>query len=160
MSLWSWAVRAYARPGAAQACLAMQDDNGQNVPLLLAAAWAADEGRVLPLDASVALTLDWETAVVGPLRGVRRELKVARTDVADQPREALRERVKAVELEAERILLDALEALAGPVGSTKAAPEPALSETAAAWAGLREISAPPAADIKNLTALICYDAPA
>jgi uncharacterized protein (TIGR02444 family) len=38
---WEWALDAYARPGVAEACLELQDVHGQNVPLLLWAAWAA-----------------------------------------------------------------------------------------------------------------------
>ena len=45
MSLWDWAVAAYSAEGVAEACLELQDSAGQNIPLLLWAAWCAAEGR-------------------------------------------------------------------------------------------------------------------
>ena len=45
MSLWDWALTAYAADGVADACLELQEAAGQNVPLLLWAAWCAAEGR-------------------------------------------------------------------------------------------------------------------
>ena len=47
MTFWPWALQAYARDGAAEACLQMQDRHGQSVPYLLWAAWAAQTGRAL-----------------------------------------------------------------------------------------------------------------
>ena len=43
--LWGWAASAYAAPGVSDVCLELQDAAGQNVPLLLWAAWAARTGR-------------------------------------------------------------------------------------------------------------------
>ncbi len=114
---WDWAVAVYARPGVAEACLELQDTYGQNVPLLLWAAWRGGD-----VAAAVAMARQWEGEIAAPLRGVRRRLK-GRSDA-----EALRERVKAVELEAERTLMAALEAVAGRVPD-----EGALATAAAAW---------------------------
>lgn len=130
---WDWAVAAYARPGVAEACLDLQDAHGQNVPLLLWAIWRGGD-----VDAAVALARSWEDEVIGPLRGVRRRLK-ARADA-----EALRQKVKAVELEAERNLMSALEAFAG-VGLD----DKALGIVATAWGG-----APPVEALNRLRALI------
>ena len=44
MRLWDWAVAAYGADGVADACLELQDAAGQNVPLLLWAAWTARTG--------------------------------------------------------------------------------------------------------------------
>ena len=154
MSLWTWAVAAYGRPSAAEACLHLQDHHGANVPLLLAAAWAASEGRGLDPAAAVALTHDFEHDVVGLLRAVRRGLKSARSGVQDGAREALRTSVKAVELEAERVLLDALEGLAGPPRGADANVTQALAVMAAAWAKAGDFSSPPAGEIKNLASLL------
>ncbi len=152
MGLWDWALTAYARSGAAAACLSMQDAHGQNIPLLLAAAWAADQGRTLDLDPAVTLTRAWEADVVAPLRAARRGLKLSRPPIASSSREALRETVKAVELEAERLLLSALERRAWPGEPAPVAL--ALSAAAAAWAGAKN-SPPPSDDIAALaTALL------
>lgn len=151
MGLWDWAVAAYGRPGVAPACLDLQDRFEQNVPLLLAAAWSAAQGRTLDLDAAVALTRAWEADVVAPLRAARRGLKIAHRPIPDAGREALRETVKAVELESERLLLAALETLAWP---GQAAPlEPALGRAAAAWATAKN-SAPPTREVAVLAAAL------
>ena len=114
-AFWDWALAVYAREEAAEACLKLQDAHGQNVPLILWAVWAAREARA-PGDAAVAeaarLARRWETAAVAPLRAVRRELKQDVEGVPAAERIAFRDHVKAVELEAERLLMRNLELLA------------------------------------------------
>lgn len=107
MSLWDWAVDAYAAPGVAEACLALQDSHGQNTCFLLWAAWsgAADPGL---LSHAAETAQIWEADVVGPLRRARRALKASTPPVADAAREAVRQEVKAAELHAEKALLEAL----------------------------------------------------
>jgi uncharacterized protein (TIGR02444 family) len=112
--LWDWAVRAYASDGVSEACLHLQDAAGQNVPLLLWAAWAARTGRspdADTLEAACDIARAWQETAIAPLRSVRRALKSRNPDLEDADREAVRAQVKAVELEAERRLLAALEAL-------------------------------------------------
>lgn len=112
MAVWEWALEAYGRDGVAEACLALQDAHGQNVPFLLWAVWAeaADPG-LLRQAAEVARA--WDAVAVAPLRAVRRDLKTRRPPVDDGAREALREDVKAAELRAERCLLETLAAQTG-----------------------------------------------
>jgi uncharacterized protein (TIGR02444 family) len=138
MRFWTWALEAYARPGAAQACLDLQDRHGQCVPYLLWAAWAAREGRRLDrrtLDAGADLAARWEAAAVGPLRAARRAMKPEVAGVADAAREALRAEVKALELQAEQLLIETLEALAPDAGPEVQPLVAALSAAAAAWPG-------------------------
>lgn len=151
MGLWDWAVRAYGRPGVAPACLHLQDAHGQNAPLLLAAAWAAAEGRTLDLDAAVGLARAWEADVVGPLRAARRGLKMSHSPIPDAGRETLRETVKAVELESERLLLAALETLAWPGDPAEIGA--ALDRAARAWAQMK-FSAPPPDEVAALAAAL------
>ena len=128
MRLWDWAVAAYGADGVADACLELQDAAGQNVPLLLWAAWCAAEGRTPDEDALEAAgdtARAWQETAIAPLRAVRRALKPRAPDLDDEAREAVRAQVKAVELEAERRLLTALEALA-PAPSTRPQPPIAL----------------------------------
>lgn len=117
MNLWDCSLAAYASPGVADACLHLQDAHEQSVPLLLWAAWIAETGR-RPDDETIEAACDtaraWSDAAVTPLRAVRRTLKAPIPDLDDAAREAVREGVKALELEAERHLLAALEALAPP----------------------------------------------
>lgn len=136
MTLWDWAVAAYAAEGVAGACLALQDHHDQNVPLLLWAAWTASTGRrpdAETLEAACDTARAWDGVAVAPLRAVRRTLKAPIPDLDDAAREAIRGQVKAVELSAERRLLEALEALSpAPSGPARPALE-ALTATARAW---------------------------
>ena len=136
MSLWDWALEAYARPGVAEACLELQDHHGQSVPYLLWAAWAAQDGVTLPaaeLAAGAWLARAWDEAAVSPLRQVRRRLKTPMSGMPDDPREAARAQVKAAELAAEHALMLALEAMT-PAGGGEAGPLlQALVEASAAW---------------------------
>jgi uncharacterized protein (TIGR02444 family) len=136
MSLWDWAVTAYAAPGVSEACLELQDAHGQSVPLLLWAAWTAREGRPLDedaVDAACDTARIWDEIAIAPLRAVRRRLKTRTPDMDDAAREAVREQVKAVELDSERRLLLALEGVApAKAGSPRDALK-AMSVVARAW---------------------------
>lgn len=139
MNLWAWALATYPRPDVEAACLALQDDHEVNVCYLLWAAWGEAERHALDLSAGAVLAQAWEDDVAAQLRYARRHLKPARPGVADEAREALRGEVKRLELAAERLLLESLEALppgAGPVTLVKAA---------AAWP-----SPPPASAVDRL----------
>ncbi len=136
MSLWDWALTAYAAEGVADACLELQDAAGQNVPLLLWAAWCAAEGRVPDEDALEAAgdtARAWQDTAIAPLRAVRRALKPRAPDLDDADREAVRAQVKAVELEAERRLLAALEALAPAPSDPPQPPITTLAAVARVW---------------------------
>lgn len=138
MSLWDWAVRAYAAPGVSEACLALQDRDDQNVCLLLYAAWCGRTGRALDaeaVEAAVDTARAWSETAIAPLRRIRRDLKTRRPDMDDLAREAVRDKVKAVELDAERRLLEALETLAPAASEKPVAPLVALVAVARAWGG-------------------------
>ena len=134
--LWDWAVRAYASDGVGEACLHLQDAAGQNVPLLLWAAWTARTGRnpdADTLEAACDVARAWQDTAIAALREVRRTLKGRNPDLEDADREAVRAQVKAVELEAERRLLAALEGLTpAPQGAPRPVLE-ALIATARQW---------------------------
>lgn len=136
MSLWDWAIAAYAAEGLAEACLDLQDRCGQNTALLLWAGWTAVTGRALDeetIEAAVDTARAWERSATAPLRAVRRTLKTRIPDIGDADREAVREAVKALELDTERRLLKALEALAPEVGGAKHSPLEALVSVARVW---------------------------
>jgi uncharacterized protein (TIGR02444 family) len=115
-SLWHFALAVYSGPNVADACLALQDHYGCDVNLLLFAAWlsAIHEHRLLPGEMSEAASAvrDWHGQVVRPLRSVRRRLKSGPPPAPGAACEALRGRIKSVEIEAERLELDVLENLA------------------------------------------------
>jgi len=128
--LWDWTLAAYAQPGVADACLRLQDQHGQNTSLLLWAVWAetADPDR---LARAVDVARRWEALALSPIRAVRRALKPAFEGIGDSPREGLREDVKAAELRAERVLMEALEAMTPGRGGAPALT--ALQAAARAW---------------------------
>jgi len=138
MSLWDWAVAAYARPGVSDACLELQDAGGQNVCLLLWAAWAVQTGQALDGDAradACDIARAWEDAAVAPLRAVRRRLKGRILDMDDAARQAVRDQVKAVELSAERHLLAALETASHPADGPATSLSDALAAVCRDWSG-------------------------
>ena len=130
MGLWDWALRAYARDGVPQACLALQDAHGQNTSLLLWAVWA-ETADAAQLARAAALTREWDALALSPIRAVRRALKAPFPGVQDGARETLREDVKAVELRTERVLMEALEAMTEGRGGAHALD--ALEAASRAW---------------------------
>jgi len=136
MSLWDWSVRVWAVEAVQVAGLDLQDAQGQNLPLLLWAAWCAQTGRAPDADdieAACDTARVWQETTVAPLRAIRRTLKTRTPDLDDADREAVRAQVKAIELDAERRLLAALEALApAPSGQPKPV-LPALIAVAREW---------------------------
>lgn len=134
--LWDWALVAYRADGVAEACLSLQDANGQNVPLLLWAAWAVSTGRALDedtIEAGCDAARAWDRVVVTPLRAMRRTLKLPVPDIDDAARLTLRDQVKAVELAAERHLLAGLEALVPTVVGATRPPIEGLVAVARVW---------------------------
>ncbi|WDU62446.1 TIGR02444 family protein [Pseudomonas poae] len=130
--LWSFALSTYARSGCKAACLRLQEQ-GADVCLLLCGAWLEQRG-VAPtperIQALKQLAGPWQTQVVDPLRQVRTRWRAMAQQ--DASLAALRERVKALELEAERELLARLEALAQAWPTGEVANQPAWLEGLAA----------------------------
>ena len=110
--LWSFALSIYARPGVEAACLRLQEQSA-DVCLLLCGAWLEQRGVAYTperVQALQQLARPWRVQVVEPLRQVRGQWRAMAQQ--DAQLASLRERVKALELEAERELLTRLEALA------------------------------------------------
>jgi uncharacterized protein (TIGR02444 family) len=141
-SLWRFAVAMYGRPGIGDLCLDLQDRHGIDVPLLLWAAWCG-AARGLPLDAAALDRVDaavggWRRDVVRPLRAVRRRLRHGPAPLAPTVESAaLRDRVKALELEAERLQLRALALHPADPPSAGTAAAVAMTPSAALDANLR-----------------------
>lgn len=111
-SLWDFSVTLYAQPGVAERCLQLQDERGADVCLLLAALWlerrgvAAAPERVAALER---LATPWQAQVTAPLRQLRRAWKTPAA--ADSGLAELRRQLAALELQAERLLLERMETL-------------------------------------------------
>jgi uncharacterized protein (TIGR02444 family) len=123
-SFWEFSLRIYARREVPPACLALQDEGGADVNLVLFLLYLADCGRMLD-DAQVAAldeaTRVWREQVVKPLRGVRRLLKDDIGAFATDATAPLRSDVKRIELAAEKLQQFTLEALAPPDSAGAAA---------------------------------------
>jgi uncharacterized protein (TIGR02444 family) len=149
-ALWPYALEIYGRPGVEPLMLELQDAHGQCVPYLIWALWLATNGRRADdgaLEAGAALARAWQAAAIRPLRELRRSLK-APANPAAAARERLRGGVQALELEAERMLLQMLEDASPAIGGAAKAMRASLGEAAAAWGG-----DPPAALLDRLVAL-------
>jgi uncharacterized protein (TIGR02444 family) len=110
-SFWTFSLKVYAEQAVADVCLNLQDQFDVDVNVLLFMLWSADKGRRISLREIrdiIALVTPWQIQVVRPLRLARRSLKTPPSDWPDQEIAALRQRVKADELEAERLQQQAL----------------------------------------------------
>lgn len=110
-SFWTFSLKVYAEQAVADVCLNLQDRFDADVNVLLFMLWCADQGRRVSrqeIGAIIDLVTPWQTQVVRPLRLARRSLKMPPSDWPLQETEALRRRVKADELEAERLQQQAL----------------------------------------------------
>ena len=116
---WDFSLEIYRLPGVADRLIALQDDYGVDVNLVLFCCWCGQEGR-LPLDATFFDRVDrhfeeWRREVIKVLRGLRREMKDGISGVSLEISEPLREKVKCLELDAERAMQSALVSLAPSV---------------------------------------------
>ncbi|WHS60145.1 TIGR02444 family protein [Pseudomonas sp. G2-4] len=110
--LWSFSLDLYAKPGVEPACLALQNA-GANVCLLLCGLWLERRGVTCNeqrLQQLRQLAEPWDVEVVRPLRVLRNQWKASA--LQDTALDSLREQVKRLELEAERRLLERLQAAA------------------------------------------------
>jgi uncharacterized protein (TIGR02444 family) len=116
-SLWDYSHDVYARTGVAEACLALQNGHNVDVNILLSCCWAGDAGIDLGAEAAAAaveLCGPWSAEAVGRLRAARTWMKTdnaIRMRAARSDYDELRNAIKALELEAERLQQAALASL-------------------------------------------------
>jgi uncharacterized protein (TIGR02444 family) len=147
---WRFSLQVYRLPGVADACIALQDEAGADVNLLLFLLWNAHMGRVLSradVEALESRVAEWRDRVVIPLREVRRQLKSPPALVEKGAAEAFRTRIKQVELEAERVQQESLFALAqsSELGQPALSPEEAARENVLAYQTMKGVTFPPPA---------------
>jgi uncharacterized protein (TIGR02444 family) len=133
---WRFSLNFYRQTGVSDACIVLQDGCGVDVNLLLFLFWLASESRQLSADEVKKLddrVRSWRELTIIPIRDTRRELKGAATLVELGKQEAFRNKVKAVELEAERLQQEALYDFtkSGPLGTQASAPAAARANVAA-----------------------------
>jgi uncharacterized protein (TIGR02444 family) len=113
---WRFSLGFYRQPGVSEACIALQDDAGVDVNILLFILWNATLGRTLSQEtvADVEARIGpWRDATVIPIRALRRALRTPPPVVERGAAEAFRTRIKAVELEAERLQQQTMYELTG-----------------------------------------------
>lgn len=123
--LWNFSLRVYRAPAVGDWCLLLQEQHGADVNLLLWCAWVGSLGILLgaqDIAAAEAATFPWREAVVRPLRSVRKVLKGDLGIISAEMGVALRTRIKAVELEAERLQQTALADMLENAGIAREAP--------------------------------------
>lgn len=143
---WTFSLKIYRIEGVPPACLTLQDLHGVDVNVMLYGLWLASQGRALSR-ADMRSIVDamevWKRQVVVPLRGVRRLLKdpvaasgKAGPAFAEAGVLALRDQIKKIELEAERLQQEALYALRPAANWGEAAePDAAARQNLDAYAG-------------------------
>jgi uncharacterized protein (TIGR02444 family) len=144
---WRFSLQYYRLPKVADACIALQEDAGVDVNLLLFLLWHARQRRrltvidVTELEQKIA---PWRDITVIPLRSVRRALKSPPVLVEASTAEAFRNRIKAVELEAERLQQEAMFALA-PLGAEADDVAGAARANVSAYEEMLKVKFPPEA---------------
>jgi uncharacterized protein (TIGR02444 family) len=144
---WKFSLRFYRLPGVADACIALQEEAGVDVNLLLFLLWQATRHRqfstadVAAIEAKIGF---WRDATVVPLRNVRRALRTPPSLVEAATAEFFRNRIKAVELEAERLQQEAMFELAqvAPQGTHAPSASQAASANVAAYQTMLGVTFP------------------
>jgi uncharacterized protein (TIGR02444 family) len=115
LSFWAFSTAIYADPDVQAECLALQDNHDIDVNLLLFCAYVGARHGVVLREAELreadAQVRKWQNDIIQPVRKVRKTLKAFATlasPVASSAA-ALREQIKRLELEAERIEQSMLE---------------------------------------------------
>lgn len=125
---WRFSLQFYRQPGVAEACIALQEDSGVDVNLLMFLLWHAVQRRKFSpdqVDWLESKICTWRESAVIPLRTVRRALKVPTLLVPAVTAEAFRTKIKAIELEAERMQQEAMYDLAPAMPPGEEAPSSA-----------------------------------
>ncbi len=149
---WRFSLHIYKQPGVSDACITLQDDCGVDVNLLLYLFWLASEGRQLTADEVKGLdskVKSWRELTIIPIRDTRRKLKGAATLLDPNRQEAFRNKVKAVELDAERLQQEALYEFtkSGPLGKAAPAKDAARSNVVAYESAMGRRFPAPAVDV-------------
>jgi uncharacterized protein (TIGR02444 family) len=157
---WRFSLQFYRLPKVADACIALQEEAGVDVNLLLFLLWHARQRRrlsradIAALEAKIA---PWRDVTVIPLRSVRRALKSPPALVEASTAGAFRNRIKAVELEAERLQQEAMYALA-PLGTEGGSPDEAARANVDAYQEMLTVRFPQAARETLLSAFAAMPA--
>jgi uncharacterized protein (TIGR02444 family) len=146
---WDFSLRIYGAEGVSDSCVALQDECGADVNLLLFCGWLGTTGwgRLGPEDIRAAhdKIIAWQSGVVEPLRAVLRRLRQGFSTIPLEHSDSLRESVMALELVAEHVEQTSLSASIEAPEEPEGTPQERAEVTAANIAdyfvmgGIREI---------------------
>jgi uncharacterized protein (TIGR02444 family) len=102
---WDFSLRFYANDDVEASCLALQDDYGADVNILILAFYAASRRARLigPLSSWAGEATQWRDNVIAPIRKSRRALKSEHFHARVPSLRQFKNSLQAVELEAEKI---------------------------------------------------------
>jgi uncharacterized protein (TIGR02444 family) len=112
LGIWDFAVALYAMSGVEGDCLVAQDHYHIDVTALIFALYRAKKCEGFNAHTAHELARTLSAGVVEPLRHARIALKSIPDFADNKDAQALRQRVKAIELDSERLTLEALACLA------------------------------------------------
>lgn len=117
-SFWDYAHHLYRQPGVEEICLALQDEAGADVNMVLFACWYGTTRGTFRDDTftrAQAFSTNWSSVITGALRNGRRWMKENPLDTGNADLQAqyalLREELKKLELQAEQFHENMLESL-------------------------------------------------
>jgi len=117
-SFWEFSNHLYRQPGVEDICLALQDETGADVNMVLFACWyGATRGTFSDetFDRARTFSNRWSSVITGALRNGRRWMKKTPLDTKNADLQAqyalLREELKKLELQAEQFHENMLESL-------------------------------------------------
>lgn len=152
---WRHSLQVYRRPAVQAACLALQDRCGADVNILLWCCWLGQRGRALDqreLRRAMAAAAPWQEGVLRPLRQARRAVRSASLALPSARTEALRQRLLAIELDAEhlehRLLFELAQAL--PARVRRPPPDAATLASLTRYAALLGAGTPATASAEPL----------
>jgi uncharacterized protein (TIGR02444 family) len=157
---WRFSLGFYRMAEVADTCIALQDQAGVDVNLLMFLLWNATQGRqasktdVEGLERKIG---EWRNAAVIPLREIRRRLKTPPPVVEAATAEVFRTRIKAAELEAERLQQEAMYALAQGFGAPASSSADAARVSVASYQSICPKPFPPAAVERLLAAFAKFE---
>lgn len=116
-TFWDYSIRTYRTEGVPEACLALQDESGVDVNMLLFCCWfgvTRGPHQTESFQQVFVFSENWANKVVRPLRQVRTWMKLDGCHAPHMPTDScmeFREKVKGVEFTAEKMQQDVLESI-------------------------------------------------